>query len=344
MSHRIVYGISKICNSGPSNVLVDIIRGLDKSNLRIEVLVFGERAASDDRTINILKAMGCHIAFKPRFVDGASLRFTYKQAEVFHAHCIRSLFYFLLAGFKNLVVTSHNMPFQDWPMEKGAFAGRIIAFLHDLMIRKASKVVAISTSMKDHFSAEHMVLNGVDTDRYRYDSSVPLEYDFVFCGRLIERKQPFKFVDLLAKSPGSKGVILGDGPSRNGLEAEIARLGLNIKVLGKVDNPDYFYKRSRCYVSPSLSEGMPLSVLEAACCGCALYLSKISPHEEILDILSTGRSAHQILPFSDGEYPTLNAPSRTMKEESSKEAREVFSLSTMSSQYMKIYLEMMPSG
>ncbi len=64
-------------------------------------------------------------------------------------------------------------------------------------------------------------------------------------------------------------VILGEGPERANLEGLIRQLGLDREVLlaGFVNNPFSWMRRSRVFVSCSLTEGCPNALMQALACG-----------------------------------------------------------------------------
>jgi glycosyltransferase involved in cell wall biosynthesis len=56
----------------------------------------------------------------------------------------------------------------------------------------------------------------------------------------------------------------------------------NIHFTGRVDNVKNYLQASDYYISASLTEGLPNSVLEAISAGLPVILSKIPPHIEII--------------------------------------------------------------
>ena len=106
---------------------------------------------------------------------------------------------------------------------------------------------------------------------------------FVYVGGLISRKNIVWLAESFKKAHGIKDflIIIGDGP-------EIKKLNLymdsNIKITGFVSNPSRYLNIADVYVSASLSEGLPLSSLEALTSGLLLLLSDNLSHEEIFDL------------------------------------------------------------
>ncbi len=74
---------------------------------------------------------------------------------------------------------------------------------------------------------------------------------------------------LVKKRPESHLTILGEGPDRQDLEAQIRRLGLSNKVslAGFKDEPYPYFHQADLFVLSSRWEGLPNVVLESLCCG-----------------------------------------------------------------------------
>jgi glycosyltransferase involved in cell wall biosynthesis len=74
----------------------------------------------------------------------------------------------------------------------------------------------------------------------------------------------------LTKTRKTRLIILGDGPLRAELEAQIKELSLEkvVKILGYVENPLKYFKKADIFVLSSYVEGMPNVLVEAMMCGC----------------------------------------------------------------------------
>jgi len=127
-----------------------------------------------------------------------------------------------------------------------------------------------------------VIHNGIDCTMFAPDGRRPNK-QLLFVGRL----KTGKGVDTLVKSFGRIAFdhpdwtlkIVGDGPLRNDLEADVERLGIESQVdfLGKVPNKNMpeLYNESAIFVLPSLNEGMPRTVLEAMACGTPVVTSDL---------------------------------------------------------------------
>ena len=104
----------------------------------------------------------------------------------------------------------------------------------------------------------------------------------VSVGRLSSEKNFIKLIDLFlsANMNGYKLIIVGDGP----LEKELKGIANeDILIVGFKSNFEEYIFASDYYISTSLTEGMPLSVLVAMETSTPLILSNIPAHEEIFN-------------------------------------------------------------
>lgn len=90
--------------------------------------------------------------------------------------------------------------------------------------------------------------------------------------------------------PHLKLLILGDGPSRKALETLGQSLGLkdHLVFLGEWAEVKEFLSLSDIFVFPTLSEGMPLALLEAMAVGKPCIASDIPPIREAIQDRETG--------------------------------------------------------
>lgn len=94
--------------------------------------------------------------------------------------------------------------------------------------------------------------------------------ELLFLGRLSVEKGLEVLIEALGSAPDSLHLrIVGDGPSRAGLEAAVARAGLEGRVHFAGFVADVGPELARCHavVLPSLREGLPMALLEAAAAG-----------------------------------------------------------------------------
>lgn len=111
----------------------------------------------------------------------------------------------------------------------------------------------------------------------------------LFAGRLNAEKNVATLLQaleaVLARQSDCVAVLFGDGPLHTSLRAQVERMQAHDRVRLAGFTPDLWcwMRRASVFVSVSLFEGNPNTVLEAMAIGCPLVVSDIPPHREILD-------------------------------------------------------------
>jgi glycosyltransferase involved in cell wall biosynthesis len=85
-------------------------------------------------------------------------------------------------------------------------------------------------------------------------------------------------------------LIAGDGGNRSELAAlaESLSLGNRIEFLGDVSDVPALLRRASMFVLPSLTEGLPLTVLEAMATGLPVIATRVGGTPEVVDDGTTG--------------------------------------------------------
>ena len=108
---------------------------------------------------------------------------------------------------------------------------------------------------------------------------------FITIGRLSPEKNHRALIDAFSQfvQNGHNAMlyILGDGPLRKEIEAQISQLGLSERVImtGNIRNPFAIMKCCDCFILPSLHEGQPMVIHEARVIGLPIIMSKFSSAE-----------------------------------------------------------------
>jgi glycosyltransferase involved in cell wall biosynthesis len=97
--------------------------------------------------------------------------------------------------------------------------------------------------------------------------------------------------------PEIRCCLVGDGPHRVAVEAEVVRLGLTARVhfTGFVEKVGAFLDATDAFCLPSISEGLPFAVLEAAARGVPLLISAVGTLPDVF----THRLTALIVPPGD---------------------------------------------
>ena len=209
--------------------------------------------------------------------------FKAQRAEVVHAHGYKALVYTMLARNRKLalVVTHHGETGHD---ALARFYERLARTLYG----QVDCVFAVSSA-----TTEQLVAAGVRRAKLRTvpnpvslpaPSSArepsPSEGALLFVGRLSEEKGLDVLLRALASSRAPKQLMLdvaGDGPRAGEWKALAASLGLDARVrwLGLRSDIPELLAEAQALVLPSLREGLPLAVLEAASCEVPVLASRV---------------------------------------------------------------------
>jgi len=141
--------------------------------------------------------------------------------------------------------------------------------------------------------------NGVDTTAFR-----PVDRDaaraalgltgptLISVGSLIPRKGHHLTIEALLALPEFSLLVVGDGPERAALEAQIARLGLGarVRLLGPRPHAELprFYGAADASVLASSREGWANVLLESMACGTPVVASNIPGNPEVVQEWAAG--------------------------------------------------------
>ncbi|MGH3080495.1 MAG: glycosyltransferase family 4 protein [Gaiellaceae bacterium] len=150
-----------------------------------------------------------------------------------------------------------------------------------------------------------VIRNGVSVEtalRARHERRRPL---LLSVGRF---KAPKDFITLaraLALLPASsfEALIVGDGPERPALEAELRRLGIDdrVRLAGEQGDVCALLADADAFVLPSRSEGLPVSILEAMAAELPVVASRVGG---VPELVVDGESGFLVSPGDPQELAT----------------------------------------
>ena len=114
-------------------------------------------------------------------------------------------------------------------------------------------------------------------------------------GRLVEKKGTAILIDAVARLPGARLVVIGDGPERARLQQRAAALGDRVRFLGALPPGDVaaWMRRAWLLAAPSLTaadgdaEGLPTVIVEAAASALPTVATR---HSGIPEVVSDGET------------------------------------------------------
>ncbi len=200
-----------------------------------------------------------------------------------------------------LISTCHN-----WTNDTRAL--RIYASLDRWVLRRFPLVAAVSPGVAGALrraglpaGSVRVIGNGIDIDRFRLAAG-ELRAELArgggpvvgMAGRLVPSKGFDDVIavasEVLARVPGARFAVLGDGPHRAALEALASKAGVAgaLVFLGRRGDAERFYASIDIFVLPSYNEGMPMTVLEAMAAGKPVIATRAGSIPDIVRHGETG--------------------------------------------------------
>lgn len=303
---HVVYLVSTLGRSGPTQQLLNLIRYLDPQTFRVSIVTLSREPTQTLKAV-FLNLKVSHYCLESSTIFNyfflkrrlrcllSSIRPDIVHSQGFRADILSSM----LGCIWPRIATQRNDPFEDYPALYGFAKGKIIAKLHISALRRIPRVVTCSETLSkknlEYRLNSQFIRNGVEFSepstalRSNKLSSIfeslqfsPDKEVFIYAGPLVSRKQP----DLLVRtflSPTAKEkilIMLGDGPLID-LCQQLAGTSPNIFIPGHVENVREYFLVANCFISASVSEGLPNAVLESLADGIPAILSDIPAHREL---------------------------------------------------------------
>jgi glycosyltransferase involved in cell wall biosynthesis len=216
-----------------------------------------------------------------------------------------------VASRAKVVLTLHGL--DDERAKWGRLARLVLRTAGWVSAHAPNAIIAVSRDLQRHYrevrSRQTLYIpNGVSTqelgpadpilDRFGLQAGDYL----LFVGRLVPEKAPDLLVRAFRQVPGDHRLVLVGGSSFTSsyteqirrLAAEDARVTLTGYLFGA--ELGALYRNAAAFVLPSLLEGLPLTLLEAAAYGTPIVASDIPPHVEVL---GESRPGGRLVPVGD---------------------------------------------
>jgi len=370
---RILHLISSSGYFGADNMLIELARGASGSAVSSVVGVFrnvhnphveiGEVAESHGIPVEIFPCSGK--------VDMNTIletrRFLRRQGiDIIHTHGYKSNLYALgsTVGTRvGRIATCHNWLGDDVKM-KG------YARLDKFFLKRFDRVVAVSDTIREELVSARIpprkivtIYNGIDLKRFQCEEDtkgtrkalgIPDGFKVVgTVGRLSEEKGHTHLLRA-ARDPALEGqnivfLIVGDGPLRMRLE-EIAGRGKgppHVVFTGTRADVERLYGVMDMFVLPSLTEGLPMALLEAIASKRPVVATKVGGIPRVVEEGSSGRLVQpgdaRALARAIRDILMDPEEGRRLAEKAYGTVRETFSAATMTQRYVDIYEEMTSS-
>lgn len=354
---------------GGERVVLNLASSIDRSKFNVVVVAFGKE---EDR-IPLLKAakaknipvdtIPSRKRYDVRGIFDVKRMIRKHKIDIIHCHGYKSdVLSFFAALFSNvkLVTTLHG-----WWIGT-SLKSRTYNALDLFVIRFFDKVIVVSQSLFESLiSGGHsrkktiLIPNCVDVKKFeeikdlggtRDDLGVPKEATLLgTVSRLTEEKGHTYLIDafakILRKFNNSYLIIAGEGPLEGSLRAKARDLGLAERVIftGFREDVAGIIAAMDIFLMPSISEGLPMAVLEAMAARKPIIASNVGGIPSVIHDKETGLIIEPGDPDSIVEAVTILLKDKILSTELANNAAkfvgEKFSLSNMVSKYEEVYIE-----
>jgi glycosyltransferase involved in cell wall biosynthesis len=347
---RIIHVASQLETGGAERLLAEFARHVDRSRYTLEFVCLGAWGPVTEEIEDCgwpVTVLGSRGGVRPSLVYRLARHFEETKADVVHTHNTRPLLYAgpaaRLAQVRGVVHTRHGQRHgatrrQDTLFRlAGLCADRVVCVSRDSLRLSGGRSACV-------------IRNGVDTERFSFSGPVPLAPAF-FAGRLSREKDVatlIRGVQIAARSCEEFRVrIAGDGPCRAELVALAGALGVadRIEFLGDSRDIPLLLRTSSLLILPSLTEGLPLSVLEAMACGLPVVATSVGGTPEAVEHGVTGLLVPPGDPARLAECAlrlfTDVAEARRMGIAGRRRVTELFDIRNMVARYEGLYEEVL---
>jgi len=305
---RIAYIIGKMCAGGVESVVFNYYRVLNHNIFQFDFFY------DDDSTIEPPKElidMGARFFKLPRYqnlfkyLNGLRKYLKQEQYLIVHSHLnTLSVFPLFVAWFEQVPIRiAHNHSVPEGTEFIRNMVKHILRYFSKLFSNHyfACSEKAGRWMFGDYVFDSNKVFimkNAIDFEKFRVDSNnvlkkkleLNIQNKFVVghVGRFTYAKNHLFLIDIFkCISELRKDAVLllvGDGELRSKIENEIKNKCLENKVLfvGRVSDPEKYYRLNDVIVLPSVFEGLPLTAIESQIAGVPIIMSKAVPQEAVI--------------------------------------------------------------
>lgn len=343
---KILYLIKSFKIGGPVNMLYSLVKYIDKSKFDVKIVALKKCVNESRKNFEDAHYKVYELKNKKELSDIIN-KF---NPDIIHSHG-GSADYVCKKYSKRFITfsTIHCVPEEDFILKKGKIIGNIKAKLFYYNLNKIKFPIACSKTVSSHIynniqKKYTYVQNGIDLTEIKtvIKNSTSDKIRLIFCGYLSRRKNVKFLVEAIKKIKREdiELIILGDGECFEEL-VNLASDDSRIKFMGKVKNATRYLADADYFISASLSEGLPLAVMEGLALGLPAILSQIDSHQELKEIDDSAIRLFS-LEKSDSLCDIIN---KLNKYNYSKESGHAYNIvnnrlnaQNMANEYEKLYL------
>jgi len=304
---KVMFIVSSLINCGPTKQLLYLVRNLDRKRIQPSILkLSSEDSNSLEEEFEALDISISNLNSKRKRPLFNKFRVMKKiinenKPDIIHAIGYRSVYYvsrIKVDKTKKIAAIREN-PMELYHRDFGELLGNFMVWYLRKMLKKMDIITSPSFALKDSLKIDMnidsiAVPNGIDQRVFfpmkrkkelREKLSLPLNQKiFISVGRVVNSKNYNFLCEVWSKSiTNSSLIILGKGELLNKLREKYRNMFPNIIFFGEKNNVAEYLNAADYYVSSSLTEGLPNSVLEALATGLPVLLSNIPAHKEFFN-------------------------------------------------------------
>ena len=303
---------SEDSSGGSERAALELYRRLAARGATIRVLttMLGGRRPVDSsdhlevrvaRSIDLSRALGIQAGLAPAAYREVRSMASEFRPDLIHAHTL--FFQTSLAGALAqrktgipLVTTLQIAGLENLSQPVRALGRAYEQTAGRFILSRSARLIAVSPSVRDHLlelgasrDRISVIPNGVDLTRFKgAPRTVPAATPptVAFVGRMIKNKGPEKLLDALLQLHREqvpfRARFYGDGPLLSELTARAGAGGADIEFAGQVSDVASALSTADILVRPSLTEGLPLALLEAMASCCCVIATDIPGNRDLV--------------------------------------------------------------
>lgn len=353
---------------GAERVILGLAKHIDPKRFKFFLVCLQDKQGSAFPLINEAKGMGIFVEVVnvKSVLDASAVRavrdaLRAHNIHILHTHDFKATLFGMLSsinlGIKR-VATVHGSVKDSFKIRASLFLEEeIIRHCFDMVIAVADDIQCQLRDKGFHGNRLRLIKNGIDLSLFSAEHAMVSQSEewstnidskiFGVVGRLVPDKGHRYFLTALSRVrqqyPSVKALIVGAGPSRDQIAAEIRQLGLeeHVFLCGARADMASVYRQMSYLVIPSLREGLPYALLEALASKVPVVATAVG---DIPRLIKHGDTGYLVPPGNVEElYKYMVALIRDtdmavkLAEEGHRVVREGFSVERMVKQTEAVY-------
>ncbi|MEQ5321973.1 glycosyltransferase [Providencia rettgeri] len=283
---KICFVITSLARKGPIIVVQDLVNNYIKSGIIVEIVYFDNIVEVDfPESVKLTRV---------NFFS----RFDFSKYDIVHTHLLRGDIFGAInrRTIKYLISTCHSDFIFDLSISHGKFIGRFVGGIWKFFYKFFDKIVFLTEENQKKYkelTKSTVIYNGRpeptinNSLNQEYLHSISGKTVIGSCAFITKRKSLEHLIECaeIRKNRNEVYVIVGEGPEKENLIHKAKELNIDTHCIfiPFTDQVYDYIHTFDVFCMTSSSEGMPLSLIEAASMKCPIVSSKIKVVEEMFN-------------------------------------------------------------